>query len=264
MALGHRRVVHGSQWLTCNIHQHAVGISTDTPIRGVFKSTNGGGNWTSVNTGRTDQYIYAVAIDPTASQTVYAATRDGGVCRSTNGGNDWSGINTGLGYTWVRALAIDPTATQTVYAGVYGGGVFQLSPRASWDTDADGQSDISVWRPNSGIWYTLPSNSPGYFKSSQWGILTDKPVPGDYDGDGKSDVAVWRPETGTWYVLPSSAPDTYFSRQWGLPGDIPIPEDTDGDGKTDIAVWRPDSGVWYILPSSTPGNYIAALVARRF
>jgi hypothetical protein len=29
------------------------------------------------------------------------------------------------------------------------------------DIDGDGKTDISLWRPNSGVWYTLLSNSPG-------------------------------------------------------------------------------------------------------
>ena len=41
---------------------------------GVFKSTNGGGNWNAVNTGLSDTYVAALAIDPSTPTTLYAGT----------------------------------------------------------------------------------------------------------------------------------------------------------------------------------------------
>jgi len=112
----------------------------------------------------------------------------------------------------------------------------------SWDTDADGKGDVAVWRPDGGVWYTLLSGSPGSFTGAQWGISTDRPVPGDYSGDGKSDIAVWRPSLGTWFILPSNSPGEYIATQWGVSSDITAAADYDGDERTDIAVWRPGTG----------------------
>ena len=62
---------------------------------GVFKSTNGGENWSAVNTGLTNTDVHTLAIDPATPTTLYAGTF-GGVFKSTNGGGNWSAVNTGL------------------------------------------------------------------------------------------------------------------------------------------------------------------------
>ena len=85
----------------------------------MFKSTNGGGNWSAVNTGLTNTYVYALAIDPATPTTLYAGTYGGGVFKSTNGGGNWSAVNTGLTDTLVSALAIDPATPTTLYAGTW-------------------------------------------------------------------------------------------------------------------------------------------------
>ena len=108
------------------------------------------------------------------------------------------------------------------------------------DFDGDGKSDVSVFRPNGGIWYILGSQSG--FSGAAFGLSTDKIVPADYDGDGKTDIAVYR--SGTWYLNRSSLGFTGIG--FGAADDIPVPADYDGDGKADLAVFRPSTGVWYL------------------
>ena len=116
------------------------------------------------------------------------------------------------------------------------------------DFDNDGRTDLSVFRPSTGYWYSMPS-STGVLNFTLIGVNGDLPVPGDYDGDAKTDIAVFRPSNGNWYIQRSSD-NVFVQTQWGLGTDKPVQGDFDGDGKTDLAVFRPSNGVWYVLVSS--------------
>ncbi|MEP7038830.1 MAG: choice-of-anchor V domain-containing protein [Acidobacteriota bacterium] len=125
-----------------------------------------------------------------------------------------------------------------------------LTGTATSNFDTDGSSDIAVFRPSNGVWYSLNSSN-GNFKGNQFGTGGDQIVPGDYDGDGITDYAVFRPSNGTWYVNGSTA--GFMSLQFGASGDIPVVGDYDGDLKNDFAVFRPSNGTWYIKRSSDGG-----------
>lgn len=115
------------------------------------------------------------------------------------------------------------------------------------DFDGDGKTDVSHFRSSDNSWY-ISKSSTSETIVQQFGLSTDKIVPGDYDGDGKTDIAVFRPSEGTWYMLQSEA--GFVARQFGANGDVPVPGDFDDDGKTDVAVFRPSNGTWYISQST--------------
>ena len=138
-------------------------IYAGTPGGGVFKSINGGGSWSAVNTGLNKQNldVHSLAIDPSTPDTIYVGPN--GVYKSTNGGESWSSVDigrttyylaidesapdtiyagtnegvrksingggswsdTGLTSTIVTSLAIDPSTPETIYSGTFGGGVFK-------------------------------------------------------------------------------------------------------------------------------------------
>ena len=117
-----------------------------------------------------------------------------------------------------------------------------------FDFDADGRSDISVYRPSAGEWWYSRS-SDDVTRVAQFGLSTDTPTPADYTGDGKTDIAFFRPQTGEWFIL-RSEDSSFYSYPFGTSGDIAAPGDFDGDGITDAAVFRPSTGTWYIRKSS--------------
>ena len=96
----------------------------------VLKSTDGGATWRPVSTGLPSGFVaQALAIDPQAPSTVYAAI-GAGVFKSTDGGDNWHASNTGLPSLHPTSLVIDPQTPTTIYMGATGwptspGGVFK-------------------------------------------------------------------------------------------------------------------------------------------
>ena len=146
------------------------------------------------------------------------------------------------------------TAFRITYQGGDGNDiVITRVPRAQFDFDADGRTDISTFRPSNAGWTIQLSG--GGSSTSHWGLQTDVITPADFDGDNRADIAVFRPSDGNWWIL-NSRSSTVSTVRFGQAGDIPRPNDFDGDGRADIAVYRPSEGVWFQLRSL--GNQVFA------
>src|SRR5262249_24939979 len=120
------------------LYATSFGIDSDV-AGGVFKSTDGGATWSSINNGLPSNLAMAIVVDPVTPSTVYVTMAPhvgvlGGVFKSTNGGANWTRMSNGLpsGPSAVgeapnlyRALAIDPGNPSTLYAGgaISGGSV---------------------------------------------------------------------------------------------------------------------------------------------
>jgi DNA-binding beta-propeller fold protein YncE len=146
-----------------------------------------------------------------------------------------------------RVVFVSDTNNHAIRAGVRVG-------MEAGDFDGDGWTDVAVYRPASGTWFSLDSSADNQaYRYRGWGVQGqgDTPVRGDFDGDGILDPVVFRPATGTWFILKSAS--NYADWQWfgwGTSTDTLVPGDYDGDGVTDAAVYRPLNGTWYIRPSS--------------
>jgi photosystem II stability/assembly factor-like uncharacterized protein len=79
-----------------------TGYNSLTGQAGLYKTTDGGKTWLVINDGlpgragpcpsflsTTIEHIYALAVNPTDSQIVYAATSEG-LYKTTDGGESWS------------------------------------------------------------------------------------------------------------------------------------------------------------------------------
>jgi len=147
-------------------------------------------------------------------------------------------------YLFIDSKAAAPNGSGAYTLRIQDVTIAQPQARARFDFDGDGKTDIGIYRPSVGEWWYQRS-SDGVVPAFQFGVATDKIVPGDYTGDGKADIAFWRPSTGNWFIL-RSEDASYYSFPFGAASDVPAPADYDGDGRTDAAVFRPSTGTWYI------------------
>ena len=131
------------------------GDASDDGRGGMFKSTDGGATWVTMNRGpippgprNQEPSVYALVVDPLTTSTIYVVT-GAGVFKSTGGGNGWTAMNTGLPaalpiYSGV-SLAIDPLNPSVLYLGTSGSGIFKTSDGgATWTAANNGLLHLSV------------------------------------------------------------------------------------------------------------------------
>jgi hypothetical protein len=124
---------------------------------GLFRSTDGGANWT--NTGFTRSAVNLLVIDPSNPNIMYASTEGHysepkgfqGLFKSTDGGGRWQVINKGLDsvigtrLTTSTALNIDSTNANTLYLGTSNSGVFRsIDGGANWSAFNDGLTNLQI------------------------------------------------------------------------------------------------------------------------
>ena len=181
--------------------------------RGLFKSTDGGASWATVDLANVN--LSSVAIDPETPTTLSVGIAEiqnppggataTGVWRSLHGGTGSEPFNFDLPNIKVQVVAVDPLFPGRLHAGTPGKGVFSFTSRPTdIDFTGDGSADLAVYRGVEGRW--IIRGAFGGTTNVFWGAPGDLPVPADYDGDGKADVAVYRPSTGQWFITLSATP----------------------------------------------------------
>ena len=108
----------------------------------LYKSTNGGEGWTSLQNGAG---LYGLVVNPHSASTLYAIGGNGiggfTVVTSSDGGSDWSPTGSGLPTTGqVITLTIDPNTPSTIYAGTSQGVYKTTTSGGSWSASNTGQA----------------------------------------------------------------------------------------------------------------------------
>lgn len=168
----------------------------------VYKTTDGGNNWTALAGGINGKDVRALVVD---GDNVYASSRDNFVSstpakisKSTNGGTSWTEVlpNGGSPGDSDKSLAIDPNNPNTLYAGnfeiptLYDGGTDSLVIKstnggANWDhlpnstvQGAELGANAIVF-DSAGVVYVGGSGTPNVAKSNNGGTTwTDIRIPG--------------------------------------------------------------------------------------
>jgi photosystem II stability/assembly factor-like uncharacterized protein len=105
----------------------------------VWVTTNGGTNWTSINTGLPDRWVTRVAVDPNDAAIAYV-TFSGyrhdsyipHVFRTTNYGTTWNDISSDLPEVPINVIVVDPENTAVLYIGTDYGVYYTTDEGGTW------------------------------------------------------------------------------------------------------------------------------------
>jgi len=112
---------------------------------GVWKTTDGGGNWNPTDDFLLNLAVCALAIDPTNPNVLYAGTGEGwfsanvfvqglGIFKSTDAGASWTFLtDTSAGFEYVQQIVISPNDSNRLYAGTRTGVWRSDDAGATWD-----------------------------------------------------------------------------------------------------------------------------------
>ncbi|MGB2958257.1 MAG: LamG-like jellyroll fold domain-containing protein, partial [Bacteroidota bacterium] len=131
----HRSTDGGVNWSETTGWTHAVYGFAFKPgymfigihAEGVFRSTNDGATWTTVNNSLGNIYVEALTV--ATNGDLYVGT-GGGIYKSTNNGDSWSHLNTG---TIGRVHSILITLNGYMYAGSDSGVVLSSDMGGTWE-----------------------------------------------------------------------------------------------------------------------------------
>lgn len=109
---------------------------------GLLHSTDAGATWTAL--GHPDGTLYGLAIDPSASNVLYAATIGNGVHKSIDGGASWTAINNGIvpysdGKLYAYNVWVDPHQPNVIFAATSAGLARSSDSGGSWQTNGQFQ-----------------------------------------------------------------------------------------------------------------------------
>ena len=141
---------------------------------GILRTTDGGRSWVAAPLPIPDEYIGALAIDPTNSALAYAGGNHG-VYKSNDGGRTWT-RTPAIPVSF--SLAIDPADPATIYAGTNNKLFKSTDSAASWQASSSGITDqfihaLAIDRSNPAIVYAGTTGDDGtggrVFKSTDGG-----------------------------------------------------------------------------------------------
>ncbi len=175
---------------------------TDYPSGGLYRSVNGGHNWTLINNlpnGAT-YHVTTIANDPVDSEIIYTGLSSAGepgfawgLLRSSNRGVDWEVISQDYSF---YDIEIDPANTQYLWSVVYTGFL-------EWMlfSSADGGSTWNPYPDLPNAWKDVWA----IYADSDWNLY----VISNEENSYKDDTPVFRKSTDrgqTWFSLPLQLP----------------------------------------------------------
>jgi uncharacterized repeat protein (TIGR01451 family) len=154
------------------------GFNDATPKRPghVFKTTDGGRHWDDISGNLPDTPVNSIVLDPSFSNTLYAAT-DVGPLVTYDGGRHWGPMGTGFPTISIWQIDLDSQHRQ-IAAGTHGRGAYRLADSVSAPALVLSKADAGIpVGPGSNLTYTLTLTNIG--NGAATGVTIADPVPDD-------------------------------------------------------------------------------------
>jgi len=146
---------------------------------GLFKSLDGGVNWTKLKVTSGTHRVGAIAIARSAPSTLYALVNvdqvspKSTVYKSTDGGDTWAVANNGMNSERVFSISVDPTNPNVLYAGTDFFLYKSTDGGASWSRSSTGLTfgsahSITIDPTNTSVIYAAAGGG-GVFKTTNAG-----------------------------------------------------------------------------------------------
>ncbi|MBK6903260.1 MAG: hypothetical protein IPH04_10745 [Saprospirales bacterium] len=157
---------------------HPTDVNTlylGSPSGGIWKSTNGGANWTDLSANIPFLGVSAIVIHPANPNIIYIGTGDRdatnapgiGVYKSTDGGSTWVPMNLGMGNATVGILLMHPSDPNTLIAATKSGIYKSTNAGASWSLNLAGDfRDVKFKPGDPTIMYATRMITPSEFYRS--------------------------------------------------------------------------------------------------
>jgi len=193
---------------------------------GIYKSTDGGENWTNVGLKNSER-ISKILIDPKDGNTVYVCvpgrlwsdSEDRGVYKTTDGGQSWAKILKGANLsTGCSMMSMSPRDSKTIFAGMWdfrrkgwtfrsggenstaasGSGLFQTTDGGATWTDLDEKSAKGLPpKPWGRVAVTIAPSKPdvvyALIESNRSALFRSEDGGKTWQERDRSQLMVWRP-----------------------------------------------------------------------
>jgi photosystem II stability/assembly factor-like uncharacterized protein len=129
-----------------NSNKVYVATAPSQSTRGnIFRTVNGGTNWTNITGTLPDRFPSDIAVDPFNDSIVYVTFYgfgSGHIFKSTNSGDNWTNISNNLPDIPSPAVIVDPNNTNHVYVGTDVGVFVSTNGGGNWQDFNDGLPDV--------------------------------------------------------------------------------------------------------------------------
>ncbi len=176
------------------------GFNAATPRRPghVFKTTDGGDDWTDISGDLPDVPVNSIILDPSYPNTLYIGT-DVGAFVTSNGGGHWAQLGAGLPPMAVWQLDLDP-AHRLLAAGTHGRGAWSIKDAST--VPALVLSKVDAGKPvgpSSHVDYTVTLRNIG--NAAATGVTITDPVPDNTSFVSAADGGTYANGVVTWSGL---------------------------------------------------------------